>query len=60
MYRVRTGRCGVADGPERIFREDADPHGLVIGRCEVADESETEKRKFEFYEDSDDSVVIFR
>ena len=49
MYQIGIGQWSEADGPGRIFREDADPYGLMVGRWGVADElgGETEVRNLQ-------------
>ena len=44
MRKIRIGRWSAADGPRRIFREDADSCVWVIGRWRVTDEWRREKK----------------
>ena len=59
MHRVRAGRWSRDRWARRIFHEDSDPRGLVIGRWKLPTNQKGQE-KSELYEDSDDLVVDFQ
>ena len=59
MYRVGIGRWEPVWWARGIFCEDANPPALVLGRWKSCRLSQGRRRGSGFYENLDDSVVIF-